>query len=486
GWGVPAQRTSIMLLAVAVLRSRGLVWPWHAVLAWAAVAVLLADPWALMQAGFWLSFVAVAVLFATSTPQPQPGSAWRKVRDKWLGFFRTQGIITAVLAPLTLLLFGQVSVVGFVANALAVPLVTFVVTPLALLGVAWAPLWQLAAWVLNYLMQGLQTLSALSWANYHAAAAPWWVGVAGVAGGLLAVLRLPLPWRLSGALALVPVLLWQAPRPAPGHFDLLAADVGQGSAVLVRTRHHSLLFDAGPRYSITSNAGERVLLPLLLTLDETPEWLVLSHEDTDHVGGAEALVQAYPQLQLLGAIASTHPLQAQRPVVPCVAGQHWRWDGVDFRILHPLASAQDGIDKVSNSLSCVLHISNGKRSALLPGDVEVAQESAILARLAEAGVSLQADVLLAGHHGSKTSTSAEWLAAVQPRLALVQQGYANRYQHPHPSVVQRLQQHGVAVHVSEACGAAWWRSDDNTLYCERIDRRRYWQHPGDPYMAGSR
>ena len=484
GWGVPAQRTCLMLLCMALLRSRGLAWPWWCTLATAAAAVVLVDPWALLQAGFWLSFVAVAVLFGSSQRPRPAGTLWhQQLRAGMRTFAHAQLAITLVLAPLTLLLFGQVSVVGLVANALAVPLMTFIITPLALAGVAWPALWQLAAWLLQGLVLCLHYLAALPGASYHAAIAPWWAGVLGVAGGLMAMQRLPVPWRLAAALGLLPVLLWQAPRPAQGQFELLAADVGQGSAILVRTRTHSLLFDSGPQYSTTSNAGERVLVPLLDALGEQPEWLLLSHQDTDHIGGATALLAARPHMQLLGSISAEHPLQQLRPVMPCTTGQTWQWDGVTFSILHPTEHEQTQPTLPDNAMSCVLHISNGQRSALLAGDVGTAQERAIIARQQAEPASLRADILLVGHHGSKTSTSAAWLDAVQPRWAVIQQGYLNHYRHPHPGVLQRLQERHITTTLSESCGAAWWHSSNNQLHCERAQSRRYWQHRPAPVTA---
>ena len=480
GWGVPAQRTCLMLLCVAVLRTRGLAWPWWSVLAAAAAAVLLLDPWALLQPGFWLSFVAVGVLFATAAPvqaQRQASASYAaRLQQVVADFLRTQLAVVLALTPLTLLLFGQVSMIGFVANAIAVPLVTLLITPLVLLGTVWPALWHLASTLLQGLMLLLQYLAAMPWASYHVAIAPWWAGLAGLVGGLLLLLRLPWAWRWGAALALLPVLLWQAPRPPHGHFDLLAADVGQGSAVLVRTRTHSLLFDAGPQYSASSDAGERVLVPLLNALHEHPDWLLLSHQDSDHVGGATSLLTERPQMQVLGSIQTDHPLQQMRSIMPCAAGQVWQWDGVVFSVLHPSEHELDNPRLSTNAMSCVLHISNGQRSALLTGDAGTAQEQAIIQRQMANPTALQADILLVGHHGSNTSTSAAWLDAVQPQWAVIQHGYLNRYRHPHPTVLQRLQARQIAVQSSDSCGAAWWRSETNTVLCEREQNRRYWQH----------
>jgi len=475
GWGVPAQRTVLMLATVSLLRLGGRRWPWPQVWLLACAVVVVPDPWALQQPGFWLSFVAVAVLFATDTVA---GGAIRTgVRGRFLSLLREQWVVTLALTPLGLLLFGQVSLVGLLANVLAIPWVTLVVTPLAFAGVVWAPLWQAAAWGVQGLAWVLQWLAAWPWAQVWVPAAPLWAGMAGVAGGVLLALRLPWQVRALGLPLLLPVLLWQDARPVPGRFELLAADVGQGNAVLVRTATHTLLYDAGPRYSRVSDAGARVLVPLLRALGERVDVLMLSHRDSDHTGGAFAVLAQQPQARLTGSIAGDPTLQALGPAAPCLAGQRWQWDGVDFELLHPLPDTmgKGPQGQRSNALSCVLRVVDAHgTAALLAGDIEAAQEQALVAR----GAALQADVLLVPHHGSKTSSSAPFLDAVQPRTALVQAAYRSRFGHPAPEVLQRLRERGIAVVESPRCGAATWASaQPDRVGCERQDRMRYWQHP---------
>lgn len=470
GWGVPAQRTVCMLAVAALLQAPGRHWPastrWLLVMA----AVVVLDPWALLQAGFWLSFVAVAVLFATNSEAISPDSigSWGRFRL----MLREQAVVTVALTPLTLLLFGQVSLVGLLANLLAIPWVTLVLTPLALLGVVFAPAWTLASVAAGALAWALQPLGAWTWAIYATAAAPLWAGVAGLLGGVVLVWRWPWPLRCLGLPLLLPVLMWQVPRPAPGEFELLAADVGRGTAVLVRTARHSLVYDAGPRFSSESDAGHRVLVPLLRAFDEQVDTLVLSHRDLDHTGGAEALLAMQPQASLVSSIEEHHPLQALRPVRRCEAGQRWTWDGVAFEVLHP--QAEDYLQtRKSNALSCVLRVSNGQRHALLTGDIEAAQE----ARLVAIGAPLRADVLLVPHHGSKTSSTEAFLVQVAPRFALAQVGYRNRFGHPAPSVLARYDALGIAVLDSPSCGAMGWRSaEPSTVSCQRALSRRYWHH----------
>jgi competence protein ComEC len=468
GWGVPAQRTVCMLAVAVLLRLGGLRWPWHGVWLLAAVVVLLIDPWAMLQAGFWLSFVAVGVLFAGSWGLP--------TQRGWLGQLRSMGreqlIITLALTPLTLLLFGQVSLVGLLANALAIPWVTLLVTPLSLLGVLWQPLWGWAHTCLEVLSEGLGWLAAWPWAIVSVPQAPLWAGMAGVLGGLMLVMRWPWVMRLAGLPLMLPVLLWQAPRPDAEQFSVLAADVGQGNAVLVQTATHDLLFDAGPRYSVNSDAGHRVLLPLMRVMDVRLDTLVLSHRDADHTGGAVAVLGQQPQAQVLSSIESGHALQDLRPALRCEAGQRWVWDQVTFEVLHPTADDYD-TERKANGLSCVLRISNGQHTVLLTGDIEKPQET----RLLSLGDALRADVLLVPHHGSKTSSSDAFLDAVSPRLALVQAGYRNRYGHPAPAVMARYNERGIAVFDSPRCGAAAWSSTQpDKVDCERVMHRRYWQH----------
>ena len=470
GWGVPAQRTILMLGTVGALRLFGLRWPWPLVWLLACATVVTVDPWALLQAGFWLSFVAVGVLFATDSAAAKEGRA--SVRQKFIALLREQWVITLALSPLSLLLFGQVSVVGLLANALAIPWVTLLVTPLAMFGVLVNPLWELAAWTILVMGSFLQWLANWPFASISVAQAPMWAGAVGVVGGAFLVMRLPWRWRLMGLPLLFPVLLWQASRPPAGEFELIAADIGQGNAVLVRTANHALLYDAGPRFSRESDAGHRVLVPLLRALDVRLDTLVLSHRDSDHTGGAAAVLMMQPQARLLSSIELENSLQVLRSAQRCLAGQHWQWDGVDFEVLHPQPNDYDDVRK-TNAMSCTLRISNGLQAALLAGDIEQAQE----ARLVMQGNTLRSDVLLVPHHGSKTSSSAGFLDAVQPRLALVQAGYLNRFGHPTQPVLVRYAERQIAVIDSPHCGAMTWQSwQAKAVSCQRETDKHYWHH----------
>jgi competence protein ComEC len=364
---------------------------------------------------------------------------------------------------------------------------------MALLGVAWTPAWDLAAALADGLMAFLQTLSTWRWASGSVAAAPPWVQAAGLLGAALCVLRLPVAVRLLGALLVLP-MLWPVPdRPTAGEFELLGVDIGQGNAVLVRTARHTLLYDTGPLIGRDGDAGERVLLPLLGALGERRlDLLMLSHRDADHTGGAAAVLKGVRVQRLSSSLEPGHPLRSLAPHQPCRAGQRWQWDGVTFSILHPLEAdaerAAQGRLK-PNGLSCVLRIDNGRRSALLTGDIERLQELAILARHGldpgqvgappdpELPQRLRADVLLVPHHGSRTSSTQNWIVAVQPTWALVQAGYRNRYGHPAADVMDRYLMHGIGVVRTDVCGAWHWHSASAAPWCERDRQRRYWHAP---------
>lgn len=341
-------------------------------------------------------------------------------------------------------------------------------------GVFHAVFWDAGAWAIAALTAWLDVLARLPSASLWVPRAPAWAAACGVAGGLLFVMRLPWTLRCMGVPLMLPVLLWQPVRPGVGQFELLAADVGQGNAVIVRTAHHTLVYDAGPRWGPESDAGARVLLPLLRASGDRVDMLVLSHRDSDHSGGAAAVLAAWPRAAFLSSLEAAHELQSLRPATRCVAGQRWQWDGVEFEILHPAANAYAAAHK-PNAVSCVLRVAASGESVLLAGDIEQAQERQLQAQL------IASRVLLVPHHGSKTSSSAAFIDAVRPTVALVQAGWRNRFGHPAPAVIDRYQQRGVQVVETARCGAVHWHSrEPHRVGCERLRRPRYWRHAVDP------
>jgi competence protein ComEC len=471
GWGIPAQRTVIMLALMVAARLAGVRYPWPVVWLVALTLVSAMDPWAMLQAGFWLSFVAVAMLMLLGTrtePAGAPPTRWGPLR----GLMREQWWMGVVLAPLGVLFFQQISLIGFVANLLAIPWVTWVITPLALAGLVMPDLWALGAAAVGVLMTVLRELSAFSWATLEFARGGWALSVLATIGA--AAMVWPGPWhvRLLGLPVALAALMVPVSRPPVGEFEVLAFDVGQGTAILVQTRRRVLLFDAGPRYGPDSDAGHRVLVPALRALGVWPDLLVLSHRDSDHTGGFESLRRRQVDLPVLTSMAGVSGARW------CQRGQHWHWDGVDFDVLHPQAPTETKTQR-PNAMSCVLRVSNGQRALLLTGDIEQAQEADLVQAVGVAR--LRADVLQVPHHGSKTSSSGVFLQAVAPSVGLVQAGYRNRFGHPAIEVVQRYQALGIALVRSDECGAWRWRSDqplNRPNQCERLANPRYWQHAG--------
>lgn len=507
GWGLPAQRTVLMLWVMALLRWRGLHWPWYWVWALSLWVVIVWDPWSLLQASFWLSFVAVgALILADAGPTErrtklvnQDPMLVQSSSDSDLRLIlvtrcvqgirslaREQGVVTLALFPLSVLFFGQVSLTGLLANLVAIPWVTFCVTPLVLLGLVWHPLWHVALGALEPLMHLLHWLASWRAGSLSFAQAPLGLTVLAMLGALLCLQTWPWSFRIWGLMWILPVLFWQSQSPEEGHFELWAMDIGQGNAVVIRTAHHVLLYDTGPAWGESTDAGQRVLLPFLARMGLQLDRLMLSHRDADHTGGAASVMAAHPQADLWTSLEPGHPLAQGREVQRCLAGQHWEWDGVRFEMLHP-STAQYAQAKTSNEISCVLRIdaSQGQNfsrvqhqqgaSALLVGDIEALQE----ASLVQLQLLKPVDFLLVPHHGSQTSSTLQFLQTVNPRWAMVQAGYRNRYGHPAPSVLARYEGLRLPMRVSPTCGAAHWQSvTPNRLDCERDVRRRYWHFKG--------
>lgn len=494
GWGVPAQRTFFMLatVAAALVLRRGLG-P-ATTLALAAAVVCVLDPWAVIAPGFWLSFGAVAAIFLV-----MHGRAALRVeqgmRSRLAEAARMQLAVTLALVPLTIVLFQQVSVVSPLANAVAIPLVSLAVTPLALAGAAFValpeplasfaiPLFALAHWLFDMLATALQALVALPWASVPIAAPPPWALMLAVAGvsWLLAPPGWPLRW--VGATWLLPLVVWPAPRPADGALWVTALDVGQGMAVLVEARDAVLLYDTGPRYTSAADAGERVILPYL-------RWrgigridaLVVSHLDSDHSGGAASILRALPVARVLTSIDPAHPaLAGAARIERCVADQRISLGALEAQVLHPLAADYERPGATTNALSCVLAVGMDSARVLLTGDLPAREEARLVARVD----ALAAPLASAPHHGSRHSSSAAFVQAARPRWVIVQAGYRNRFGHPDPGVVERYRQAGAQVARTDHAGAIQWRwRPDGAVEIEawRLQHARYWHNRPAPVHA---
>ena len=478
GFAVPAQRTCYMVAVVAAALWAGQIASGGRVLALALAVVLLADPWAVLAPGFWLSFGAVGLIFYVTLGWTEaPGAAMQWGRVQWA--------ITLGLAPAALLLFGQVSLVGPFANAVAIPLVSAVITPLTLVA-ALVPVDALlfaAEWLTLWMLVFLEWCAALPLALWQQHVPPLWAVISALAGVAWLLAPRGVPSRWAGALLLAPALLVEPPRPAPGEAWIATLDVGQGLAVVVRTAQHALLYDAGPLYGPEADGGERVVVPYLrATGVRELDALVLTHNDTDHTGGAASVLANVDTGRMLSSLARGHSLHAQvGESGACLRGAAWDWDGVNFELLHP-ASIEPGGRVRSNDLSCVLRVATAHGAMLLTGDIERAAESELLAASASMSASnprgLAARALLVPHHGSSTSSTRDFLAAVAPHHAVVSAGYRNRFGHPRPEVLARYAALGVQVLRTDLDGAVTLRFADGGVEAEsaRAARPRYW-HP---------
>ena len=465
GFGLPAQRTMVMLAVVALAVWTGRTGSFTAVLSLALAAVALFDPWAVLSPGFWLSFAAVAVIVFASGGQlaarPDKDKAREQASQRLLTGLRsaslTQYAVTIGLIPLTMLLFGQISLISPLANAIAIPLVSFIVTPLALLGsIMPAPL---SVWLLlvahgcvDLLAQSLTFFSALPFAVWSAPLPSFFLFMLAMLGMLWLLAPAAWPMRWLGLLCCLPLFLQTSTRPAAGDLQVTALDVGQGMALLLETEHHRLLYDTGPGFGLDFDSGSRDILPYLHARGINQlDMMMVSHNDSDHSGGALSILRHLPVQVMSSSLNLASPIvQAAKQHQRCQAGQQWDWDGVHFEILQPGIASYDSMKWKPNARSCVLKVSTARYSMLLAGDIEAIQEDELVNSIPQ---KLRADILLAPHHGSGTSSTPAFLQAVQPSLAIFQVGYLNRYHHPKAEVFQRYADFGIKRLRTDETGA---------------------------------
>jgi len=467
GFAVPAQRTLYMVGVAAAALWLGRAASASRVLAAALLLVLMLDPWAVLSPGFWLSFAAVAVIFYVGHGRTAPlGELAQWGRMQWA--------VTVGLAPLLLLLFQQVSLVSPLANAIAIPLVSLVITPLALAGAALPFAWplELAHALLELLMAVLAWLAALPSAVWHQHAPLVWTVPMALAGITWMLLPRGIPARGLGVVLVLPMFVAMPPGPGAGELWITVLDVGQGLSVLARTQRHTLLYDAGPSFNPFSDSGSRVVLPYLRSQGVGAlDALVVSHDDRDHAGGAGSLLDAVPVGMLWSSLSSGHPLLAAPTWrLPCAAGRRWFWDGVAFEFLHPRADASF---RRANDRSCVLRIGASWGRVLLTGDIERASERELLRRVPAL---LPAEALLVPHHGSATSSSPGFVERVAPRYAIIAAGYRNRFGHPREDVLGRYRRVGSELLRTDQGGAVELRFARGRTVAgmERDRARRYW------------
>ena len=491
GFSVPTQRALVMLTILTISlvidrRVQGLN-----ILSLTLITVLIFEPLSILSAGFWLSFSAVGMILFTLL--------FRRQKVSWIENGATKAIrlqwkLSLMMAPVTFLFFQQIPLTGPLANVIAIPVVAFLIVPLVLTaslsylafgsGVVEQNLYLLAEYLLQLLWSLLEALAiraeSVSFSPGHSTIA--------LAGLLFACLILSLPAGLKlRRLALSGLLVFFLPsqnQMQEGEFKLILLDVGQGLSAIILTAKHSLLFDTGARFSSHFNAGDAVVLPVMKMLSvNTLDTLIISHSDNDHSGAAESILQGIKVQQVISNenisadVSSATSPDASFDTTACIAGLQWQWEGVSFRILHP-----DGKGTApGNNASCVLRVESQYGSLLLPADIEKESELEIIRRYPAA---LKSSILVAPHHGSKTSSSESFIDAVAPELVLFPAGWMNRYHHPAETVTKRLADREIASRMTGECGSisvmvepsgltieSWRHTNKNIWDSTETDRR---------------
>ncbi len=438
GFSLPTQRALIMVLVVmgGVLCQRKLVAMRS--IAIALFLIVLLDPLAVLSAGFWLSFAAVGVIAYVVSGRIGASRGW-------LGSVRIPMVTAVGLVPLLLLYFQQFSLIAPITNLFAIPVVGLVVVPASLLGTGLLfclpdighAILRFAELVLRFVWIALDWMSKTSYADWSLPQPPIWVLFVAIFG--IAILFMPkgLPARWLGLVALLPLCFPGSNRPEFGTAKFTLLDVGQGLAAVVQTHQHSLVFDTGARFSETFDMGSAVIIPFLRKQGiKQIDLLVISHGDNDHIGGARSLAK---ELEISQIYTSVPSQITWAPAKVCRAGQVWRWDGVEFRVLSPIRF----LNGEENENSCVLQVmaAYGDR-LLLTGDIESKAESVLVNVYGE---KLQSRYLVVPHHGSNTSSTAAFLDVVGAEYGMVSAGYKNRYKFPRQRVLDRLIGSGVKV-----------------------------------------
>ena len=486
GLALPTQRALLMLAVVFAARlTRRYIPPSHG-LAFALIAVSVVDPHSVRAPGFWLSFVAVAaIVMALAT---RPVARLRTITRRLRTMATAQMAVTVGLAPVTLSVFAEQSLVSPFVNALVIPLVGAVVVPVVLLGLlagavhagAGAAMLAGAALMLDSLWP------AIEWIAGHAVMlpapgeiGPWQLAAAAI-GALIVLAPRGLTIRWLGFVWMLPMIAMRPAPVGPGAWRMTVLDVGHGLSVVVETARHVLVYDAGPPVGTRLDAAALAVLPFLARQGhDTVDRVVLSHGDTDHIGGYARLADSIA----IGALVANRPVGSHRPDFGCTVGRRWEWDGVSFEVLYPLGD-RPGFD---NAHSCVVRIEGSGGSALLTGDVERDGERVLVARSEHR---LATDVLVVPHHGSTTSSTPQFIDSVAPSIALFSASEHGRFRLPHPDVVSRYVDAGVATYSTSRCGAITIEfpanAEPHVLRLERESGRRYWHAPGPPCRDDSR
>lgn len=512
GFQIPAQRTMFMVAILALALWTGRLMKAFDVWWWALLLVMFLNPWSIYTPGFWLSFAAVALILYSMPSNKQNNQLedadadWiflKKIKESFGQACRVQLVVTVGLIPISLWWFSQISSISPIANAFAIPLVSFVITPMAMLG-AFLPgfigslFLRLSHWVLEIMIYPLKEMADFSWSVIYAAKPSWLsmlLALFGVylftaPGSILHRIYLRLVGLCLCLFLFISGISRINDRIDFGDFRALVWDIGQGTAVLIKTQNHHLLYDAGPVSGRSNDPGLRTILPYFRSEGISQlDMLAISHKDSDHIGGVESIVKTIVVKDVVGSIPASHNLMnlfenKSVPAKPCQAGNHWVWDGVEFIVWHP--GPKTTFDESfhqgrPNELSCVIEVRNQHFSFWLTGDIERIGEGELVARLEQdmpekRDIDSRIKVLMAPHHGSKTSSSILLLNSLAPDWAFSQSGYKNRYNHPHPKIMARYRDFGLNLLDTSLTGAQIWNFEQKNLNLEefRNSDRRIW------------
>ena len=471
GFTIPTQRAVIMTIAVLYTLSGARNYPFSFILGLALLLVLIINPFVIFDPGLWLSFIAVGVIaFGMLSRSGKGNFFWR--------WGRVQYLVTIGLIPVLILWFQQLSVIAFLANLLAVPWVGMVVVPLILAGTVCSVfsislaslLFGLADSALQLVMQYLDILAGMDMALWYQAKPAFSFLCAGLFGTFLLIQPAGIPARWIGIAWLLPLFFSTPVKPGQNELWFTLLDTGQGLAAVIQTHGHVLVYDTGNRFSEYFNAGDAVVIPFLRhnrvrSLDK----LVISHSDIDHSGGVAAVLAAYPGTPVMTNHAN---LVNAHHFKHCYAGQQWTWDGVHFEVLHP----EKGSIYSKNNQSCVIRITSGKHSILLTGDIEKEAESHLVRNYTH---KLASTVLVAPHHGSKTSSTDQFIDSVNPEWVLFPVGYLNRFKLPNEDIIDKYRFRHIHMLDTASHGAIQLSVLSDGIHVEsyRQKARKFW-HAG--------
>lgn len=470
GFALPTERACLMLsiyLLILLAKRNTSAWTSWSI---AVIIILFLNPLAVLSESFWLSIGTIAlIIYGMSGRLAQETYWWKWGRAQW--------VIGLGLIPLSLIFFQQCSLISFFANSIAIPWLSFLILPLCFLSMVLLFISPYVAHLcllladksLAYLWDLLVWFSQFDFAVWNHSIASPIIFIIITIGFIILLLPAGVPGRGLAFICFLPLFITSAPRPKAGDYCLNLLDVEQGLSVVVQTKNHILVFDTGAKINDEIDMGKNVVVPFLSNLDiQKIDLLVVSHGDNDHSGGVRALQEAFQ----IDSIMTSVPDKTTSPVTElCLAGYHWRWDEVDFEFLYP--GTQDL--QLGNDSSCVLKVSNGTHSVLLTGDIEEYAERRILLNNAE---KLSSDILVAPHHGSKTSGISEFISAVHPSIVLYATGYRNKYHFPHAPIIKAYESIGAQQFETAQTGMMQFKiSKENPIsrpYIYRIAHHRYW------------